>query len=1334
MARNLRFRNAVLLIFGLLFGSFAFAAPAISTISPTVGPVSPVGSALTINGSGFGTTQGASTVTIGGVASVPTSWTDTKIVAPVPSSLLPGFADVIVSSGGTASNTASFLVIPVITNSLSPTSGPVGTSVIVTGTSFGDTQGASTVTFNGVTASPTSWSNTSLTVPAPGGATTGGVVVTINGFSTNGPTFRVLPNITAIGPTAGLIGSPVTISGTTFGQTQGFGGVTFNGVSATVQSWSDSSISVLVPVGATSGNVVVTDHQLLTSNGLNFNVISQPAPVINFISPGAGRPGADVTISGLNFGATQSSGTVTFNGLPATINSWSDISIITSAPAGVHTGPVVVTTQGGASNGAQFTFAPGIRSQAQTLYITPDEISLEAGGSGSFKVVDASGNPVLDATWTVDSAALATIAGDDPTLPTATLQALAPGEVTVTATSSLGTAQAKATIFDVGLMPDGTASWGFYPETQDNFFDFKVKSRRNSESDPFLYIPEGTDDFTHLNALSENGQLMWRVTLNPVDPSNMFSFPVGAAGTNDGGVLVHSLETDGPNDAFIALYRFGPDHTKLWTYRSTSVGLSEPAIGPDGTIYVLDLPILIAIDDTTGTEKFRFSPSGGSSTITSAEQPGTINPDGTQVKADNPWKPCADFFSPGTFHPPSPTPPGTLSFNSVIGTDGSAYLMSTVVFSNFSYDKCQIVKVGTDPATNNPIYNITSMSGQLQYNSSVQLVRVTSSGDSAATQIGSVSYSGQASVEPDAFNTIQWTFNNGASQLPQIRFDQVVPDADGGALITWLQQSSNLGDPFHSFLTKVLNDTPVSTHPLTASGAMATNDQGTVFFSESGISVTALDIASGALKWTLPGTLLSLTDDGGALLQLANFSIVYADANGNLSPDVMAALGTASFMAIGVFQVEGLGGSVTAVPTSLNSLSQIVAASWPVPVLGTPARQKQGIGVVLKEVHQQGLLLNGDPESPGCTGFDPGKSPKLDLGSLMAPIQTNETLPDANGDLITTQTPASNVVSMKNNSGHTLTLIPHIPPLNNVDDPTVRVTVSPQTLPSDGQFHDITFTGVAVSSLDLPVRIEAFDNITAENRGDILQVDVKSWHRWFIDYYAVSELNGSLQPTTPLQQTLQDQFDRIFRSQANLGFTLTNKGTVADHYDVSPHDSNLRVAFNGPNKVCIQGWAALGANDPSCVNDTELTPMYQRMITAQQQASGQNPIDLDNPDMFYLLFFKQFDVNTIGGWSSTVLDKRRLPSIVHTDYADFPSTLLNQDKFVAVATAHEIAHKLGQADHVSANDDANAVYLMVSSLSINRAKLSTRSDDKKYPCRLRREDWNKVNYVYPTPR
>jgi hypothetical protein len=1293
---------------------------------------------LTINGSGFGTSASGNTVTIGGVSSTPTSWLDIRIVVPVPGALLPGFADVIVTSAGIASNSASFLVIPVITND-SPAQGPVGTSVVVTGTSFGDTQGSSTVTFNNVVASPSSWSNTSITVPVPSGATTGALIVTVNGFSTNGRPFPVVPNITAIGPTAGQIGSLVTISGITFGQTQGFGGVAFNGVGATVQSWSDSSITLLVPSGATSGNVIVTDHQLLTSNAVNFNVITPPAPVINFISPDAGRAGIGVTISGSNFGATQSGGTVTFNGLPTAINSWSDTSITTSAPAAVHSGPVVVTNAGGPSNGVQFTFAPGIRFQTQALYITPDEINLESGASGSFKLVDASGHPVTDATWSVDLADLATIAADDPTLPTATLQALAPGEITITATSSLGTAQAKATIYGEGLTPEGTSLWGFYPETQDNFFDFKLKSRRNTDSDPFLYVPEDTFDFSHLSALDEHGRLAWKTTLNPLDPGNTFNFLVGAAGTNDGGVLVMALEAGGPNDPSTAMFRYAPNGTPLWNHKFATSATSLPAIAPDGTVFVLtDTTNLIALKDTDGTEKFRFTPVGGSKSFTSSEQPGSINPDGSPVSPTNPWKPCADFFVANQFNPPDPGPGSSVSFTPLIGTDGSAYLMSTVESFSFNYDQCKIFKTGNDPVTNNPFYAITSMSGQLQYNKSVQLLRVNSSG-SAATQVGTVSYTGQGGFGTDPEAPRTWSFNSGSAQLPTINWNEIVPDADGGILMSWTQQSSTAGASPQTSLTKVLNDAPVSTHVITASGDMVTNDQGIVFlyqkgnFSPIGDSVTALDIASGGIsKWTIAGTLLGATDDGGVLLQLADFSIVYADANGNLAPDVLAAAGRASFMAIGLFQVNGPAGSVTVVPTNSNILSQLIAGPWPVPKLGTPATARQAINVNLREVRQTGLLLNGDPEDKGCTGFDPGQSPKVDLATLMAPIQTTETLPDANGNLVTSQTPASNVVSMKNNSKHTLTLVPHTPPLNNIDDPTIRVTVSPQTLPADGQYYDITFTGVA-ASLDRPVRIEAFDNITAENLGDILQVDVKSWHRWFIDYYAVSELNGSLQPTPPLQQTLQDQFDRIFRSQANLGFTFTNKGTVADHYDVSPHDSNLRVAFNGPNKVCIQGWAALGANDPSCVNDTELTPMYQRMITAQQQAAGQNPIDLDNPDMFYLLFFKQFDVNTIGGWSSTALDKRRLPSVVHTDYADFPN-LLNQDKFVAVATAHEIAHKLGQDDHVTGAPDVNAVYLMFTPLSINRDTVSKRGDDKRYPCRLKREDWNKVNYVYPTPR
>src|SRR5260370_31252720 len=72
-------------------------------------------------------------------------------------------------------------VAPPSISSLSPTSGPVGTSVTITGANFGATLGTSTVTFNGKAATPTSWSATSIVVPVPTGATTGNVVVTVGG-------------------------------------------------------------------------------------------------------------------------------------------------------------------------------------------------------------------------------------------------------------------------------------------------------------------------------------------------------------------------------------------------------------------------------------------------------------------------------------------------------------------------------------------------------------------------------------------------------------------------------------------------------------------------------------------------------------------------------------------------------------------------------------------------------------------------------------------------------------------------------------------------------------------------------------------------------------------------------------------------------------------------------------------------------------------------------------------------------------------------------------------------------------------------------------------------
>ncbi len=157
--RCLRYLVFFYTVLAVFLSCQAQSVPSITSISPSVGPVSPVGGSVTIKGSGFGATQGSnSTVTFGSVASTPSSWSDTKIVAPVPNSLAPGFVDVVVTVNGAASNARSFIVIPVIT-AISASSGVVGTTVAITGTSFGDTQGSSTVTFNGTPGVPVTWSN-----------------------------------------------------------------------------------------------------------------------------------------------------------------------------------------------------------------------------------------------------------------------------------------------------------------------------------------------------------------------------------------------------------------------------------------------------------------------------------------------------------------------------------------------------------------------------------------------------------------------------------------------------------------------------------------------------------------------------------------------------------------------------------------------------------------------------------------------------------------------------------------------------------------------------------------------------------------------------------------------------------------------------------------------------------------------------------------------------------------------------------------------------------------------------------------------------------------------
>jgi len=77
-------------------------------------------------------------------------------------------------------------------------------------------------------------------------------------------------------------------------------------------------------------------------------------PVISSVTPSLGPSGTTVTIKGINFGFTQGTSTLNFNGVPATPTTWTDKSIVSTVPPFASTGPIVVTVSGVASNGVVF--------------------------------------------------------------------------------------------------------------------------------------------------------------------------------------------------------------------------------------------------------------------------------------------------------------------------------------------------------------------------------------------------------------------------------------------------------------------------------------------------------------------------------------------------------------------------------------------------------------------------------------------------------------------------------------------------------------------------------------------------------------------------------------------------------------------------------------------------------------------------------------------------------------------------------------------------------------------------------------------------------------------
>jgi hypothetical protein len=241
--------------------------------------------------------------------------------------------------------------------SLSPSSAIMGTPIIIKGTGL---KNVTDVKFGTVEAANFSASNntdTAIKVTVPDSLALGPIALQVyydngNGYAT--ATFTVLlvppvPKIDSVSPKEGFPGNTVTISGNNFALVTT---VTFNGVVASFAHSLDTNgkMTAIIPATATGGAQFIKLTNPNGSDSIAFTV--DLGPVIATVTPGQGKAGDSITVTGQRFtGATS----VQLDGTTAGFTIWNDSTLKFKVPAGAQNGNITVTTPlGTATSPASF--------------------------------------------------------------------------------------------------------------------------------------------------------------------------------------------------------------------------------------------------------------------------------------------------------------------------------------------------------------------------------------------------------------------------------------------------------------------------------------------------------------------------------------------------------------------------------------------------------------------------------------------------------------------------------------------------------------------------------------------------------------------------------------------------------------------------------------------------------------------------------------------------------------------------------------------------------------------------------------------------------------------
>jgi hypothetical protein len=356
-----------------------------------------VGAPLTITGSGFSANQ-AVTVKIDNVAvsitPVPYSTSSGTFTATfsVPATAK-GAHTLSVQVGSGSASTTTITIKEKVTD-MTPTNGPGGTVVKVSGTGFAP--GSATVTFDGESIGTitveSNGSFTNATFVVPESASSGEHAVTIQGAAA--PSFTIDPKL-SLTPGAGVFNDTISITGSGFGAQKTITVIidnTYSLTTATSDAQGNFTATFTVP------NLPKGQHTVKASDSESKSAETQLTINQNFsIGVSTGKAGDKISLLGTGFAANRQV-TLSFGGAavttdPATLSTdqYGSFSGFFTVPASVSGAITISASDGANSADASFT-AQATASISAATSSQPGYVGMDVTASGTgFKASSAVG-------------------------------------------------------------------------------------------------------------------------------------------------------------------------------------------------------------------------------------------------------------------------------------------------------------------------------------------------------------------------------------------------------------------------------------------------------------------------------------------------------------------------------------------------------------------------------------------------------------------------------------------------------------------------------------------------------------------------------------------------------------------------------------------------------------------------------------------------------------------------------------------------------------------------------------------------------------------------------